>query len=115
MPLNTFSVQSTQRRFRRVSGNSAQERRATWNRRRSEQDVPHTPGACAPERRQHDAHCGSCAFDSRSRLTRCAKPRTPGGAALPDGEFEILTYYYDVPIQDSPTGNGVMRLRTIMQ
>jgi len=33
------------------------------------------------------------------------------GAPVPDGKFKVLTYYYDVPIDDSPTGLGVMRLR----
>jgi hypothetical protein len=37
------------------------------------------------------------------------------GPAIPDGEFEIITYYYDVPIDDSPSATGVMRLRATGQ
>jgi hypothetical protein len=33
------------------------------------------------------------------------------GPPIPDGEFEIVTYYYDVAIEDSPTGAGAIRLR----
>ncbi|BCX47538.1 fibronectin type III domain-containing protein [Haloferula helveola] len=35
----------------------------------------------------------------------------PVGAPVPDGDFEILTWRYDVAIEDSPSGRGFMRLR----
>lgn len=34
---------------------------------------------------------------------------------LSDGEFEIFTYYYDVALEDSPRGMGVIRLRVILE
>jgi hypothetical protein len=33
------------------------------------------------------------------------------GAPVPDGDYEIITYYHDVPIEDSPSGRGFIRLR----
>ena len=30
---------------------------------------------------------------------------------IPDGDFLIVTYYYDIAIEDSVTGIGTMRLR----
>lgn len=37
------------------------------------------------------------------------------GASVTDGAYEILTYYYDVAIGDSPIGKGFIRLRAISQ
>lgn len=37
------------------------------------------------------------------------------GTPIIDGSFEIITYYYDVPIEDSPTGTGMIRLRVMWQ
>ena len=34
------------------------------------------------------------------------------GAAVPDGEFETITYYFTTALQDSPTGTGFIRLRS---
>ncbi len=36
------------------------------------------------------------------------------GAPVPDGAYEIITFYYDVAIEDSPTGRGAMRLRAVL-
>lgn len=33
------------------------------------------------------------------------------GAPVPDGDFEIITWYYDVAIEDAPPANGFIRLR----
>jgi hypothetical protein len=37
------------------------------------------------------------------------------GTPVSDGAFEIITYYYVVPIEDSATGVGAMRLRVVLQ
>ncbi|HET6407945.1 MAG TPA: LamG-like jellyroll fold domain-containing protein, partial [Chthoniobacteraceae bacterium] len=37
------------------------------------------------------------------------------GAPVADGQFEIITYYYDIPIEDSPTGVGAIRLKVNIQ
>jgi hypothetical protein len=37
------------------------------------------------------------------------------GPPIADGEFEIVTYYYDVALEDSPTGTGAIRLRVNVQ
>lgn len=44
-------------------------------------------------------------------LPTAASQAHPIGVPIADGEFEILTFYYDVAIEDSPTGAGAMRLR----
>src|SRR5690606_31497026 len=31
------------------------------------------------------------------------------GTPVPDGDYEVITYYYDVPIEDTETGVGVLR------
>ncbi len=36
------------------------------------------------------------------------------GTPVPDGEFEYVTYYHDVAIEDSPTGTGAIRLRLVV-
>lgn len=35
----------------------------------------------------------------------------PLGSPVDDGDFEILTWYYDVPVGDAPHGRGFMRLK----
>jgi hypothetical protein len=37
------------------------------------------------------------------------------GPPVADGAFEIVTYYYDVAVEDSPTGTGAIRLRVNIQ
>jgi hypothetical protein len=37
------------------------------------------------------------------------------GTPILDGEFEIVTYYYDVPIEDSADGSGFMRFRATIE
>jgi hypothetical protein len=36
------------------------------------------------------------------------------GAPVLDGDHETFTYYYKVPLEDSPTGAGAMRLRAVL-
>ena len=33
------------------------------------------------------------------------------GVPISDGEYDIVTYYYDTAVQDAASGNGFIRLR----
>ncbi len=40
-----------------------------------------------------------------------ATQASQAGVPVADGEFEVITYYYDVALEDSEDGSGVIRLR----
>ncbi len=37
------------------------------------------------------------------------------GAPVPDGDFEFITWYYAMPMEDSPGGTGFLRLRAVVE